>query len=133
VVLKERDLRLSDFKYVGSVFGGEAKHSIASEVSYDWAKVNSRSLGVLSTGSGRLMLAMLESAVHDYYVGSGLEKGKVLGIRNSVAYKDANRWIFGSCDTEYIFSFNRVCEVLGLDVECVRVAIRQHKAFTYKD
>lgn len=62
----------------------------------------------------RLMLAVLENAI-DAYLGNA---GSLRGIRLA-RYREASDW-FRSGDTDWPFSFVRICEACGLDPVLVR-------------
>jgi hypothetical protein len=69
----------------------------------------------------RLLLALLEDAVHCFQT-------YVLATKPSERqlFHDAEDWI-NSTDTEWFFSFENVCEVLGLRASCIRRALQQWK------
>ena len=64
-----------------------------------------------------LIAAILEDAVHEYrkYRRAGDPKGKK-------RFRDAEKWIMNR-SSDWIFSFDNVCELLGLDPEYVRRGI----------
>jgi hypothetical protein len=66
----------------------------------------------------RLMLAVLEDAVHLYQIGG---RGDA---RTRRLYAETERW-FASTDTSWPFSFVVICQVLGLDPEYVRSGLRR--------
>jgi hypothetical protein len=61
-----------------------------------------------------LIAAILEDAVHEYrkYKGARNPEGKE-------RFRAAQRWLMGNRD-DWIFAFNNVCELLGLDPDYVR-------------
>ena len=69
----------------------------------------------------RLMLSVLEDAVACYqkYLSARDAKGKAL-------FRDAEEWIVAG-DTEWPFSFENICEILGFDVEYVRQGLLRWK------
>jgi hypothetical protein len=77
-----------------------------------------RRSGVVTRPEHRLMLAVLEDAVHVYQIGgSG-------GARTRRLYAETEQW-FASTDTSWPFSFVRICQVLGLDPDYVRAGLRR--------
>jgi hypothetical protein len=69
----------------------------------------------------RLMFAVLEDAVHLYLAGPGSGT-----IRVRRLFDEAERWIT-SDDASWPFSFVIVCQVLGLDPDCIRAGLRRSK------
>jgi hypothetical protein len=67
----------------------------------------------------RLMFAVLEDAVHLYLAGRGSGT-----IRVRRLFDEAERWIT-SDDASWPFSFVIVCQVLGLDADCIRAGLRR--------
>ena len=68
----------------------------------------------LPEGEYRLMLAVLEDAMHCFVQHAGaFDRDK------RALYVDAARWITGPSDAG-LYSFENVCDVLGLDVDFVR-------------
>jgi len=65
-------------------------------------------------GEQRLMLAVLEDAIHVY-----CKESAIPGRRNSWLFREAEEWI-ESGDHSRVFSFACICEVLGLDAEYIR-------------
>ena len=61
-----------------------------------------------------LLVAILEDAIHTYrkYRASRDRVGKE-------RFREAEQWVMGGSD-EWIFSFNNVCELLGLNPDYVR-------------
>lgn len=68
-----------------------------------------------------LLQAILEDAVHCYrkYVSARDRAGRE-------QFREAEEWIMGGANG-WIFSFNNVCEYLGLDPEYVRRGVRESK------
>ena len=65
-------------------------------------------------GEQRLMLAVLEDAIHVY-----CKESAIPGRRNSWLFREAEEWI-ESVDDSWILSFACICAVLGLDAEYIR-------------
>jgi hypothetical protein len=65
-------------------------------------------------GEKELMLAVLEDAIHTFqrYLGAGNEK-------ESKQFEEVQEWILGK-NGDSLFSFDNVCETLGLDPSYVR-------------
>jgi len=72
----------------------------------------------------RLLIAVLEDAVHVYRT----QAGAVLP-RQRALFADAEAWI-ESDDRSWIFSFESICDHLGLDPEYLRRGLRAHRART---
>ncbi len=68
----------------------------------------------------RLMLAVLEDAVQCYQ-----RFALARDARGHFEFEEAQRWIT-STDREWPFSFENICDVLGLDVEYIREGLRKH-------
>ena len=68
-----------------------------------------------------LIAAILEDAAHEYrkYKGARGPEGKE-------RFRAAQRWIMGNRD-DWIFAFNNVCELLGLNPDYVRRGLRGAK------
>ena len=64
----------------------------------------------------RLALAILEDAIHIYRMEGS-------GRRNLRLRLEAARW-FSSDDRSWCFSFERICEVLELDSDCIRRGLK---------
>jgi hypothetical protein len=64
------------------------------------------------TGEQRLMLAILCDAMHAY-------AAEMLRHRRPARLRELRRW-FESTDRAYVFSFESVCDALGLDAGYVR-------------
>ena len=77
--------------------------------------------GRRTTPERRLMLAVLEDAVHVYQVGClSTHTGGRLQARETAEW-------FGSDDTSSPFSFVTICEVFGLDPDYLRAGLRRWK------
>lgn len=66
-----------------------------------------------------LLLAILEDAIHCYR--------KFASARNRAGreqFREAEAWLMGG-DDGWVFAFDNVCELLGLDPEYVRRGLRQ--------
>lgn len=68
----------------------------------------------------RLMLAILQDAV-DTYQRHALAKS----ARQRAEFEDARDWI-ASTESEWVFSFENICSVLGIDADYVRDGLRRH-------
>jgi len=69
-----------------------------------------------------LLLAILEDAIHSYR--------KFASARNRAAreqFREAEEWLMGGGDG-WVFAFDNVCELLGLDPEYVRRGLRESAA-----
>ena len=69
-----------------------------------------------------LLLALLEDAIHCYR--------KFAGARNRAGrqqFREAEEWLMGGGDG-WVFGFENVCELLGLDPEYVRRGLRESAA-----
>ncbi|HUE31308.1 MAG TPA: hypothetical protein VMR79_10535 [Verrucomicrobiae bacterium] len=72
-------------------------------------------------GEHRLMAAILDDAVQTYCM------PRVARARGGWrAEREAGEWI-ESTDRSWIFSFERICEALDLDAECIRRGVRTWK------
>ena len=81
-----------------------------------------RRSGVVTCGEHRLMLAVLEDAVHLYQIGRArgdTRARRVLG--------ETERW-FASEETTSPFSFVTICQVFGLDPDYLRAGLRRWRA-----
>lgn len=69
----------------------------------------------------KLMLALLEDAVHIYqkYIRARSKKGEEL-------FSKTEDWILGE-DSDWLFSFNNVCDGLGLAPDYIRTGILHWK------
>jgi hypothetical protein len=75
-----------------------------------------------STGEQRLMIAILEQAVDDYMT--------LVAARDCVRqrmFADAEQWL-ASTDRSRLYSFETICDHLGLDVDYMRQGLRRWKA-----
>jgi hypothetical protein len=72
-------------------------------------------------GERRLMIAVLEDAIHVYRTQVGARDGRGLEL-----FRDAEEWIE---DTErsWLFSFENVCDVLDLDADYLRRGLHAWK------
>lgn len=78
-----------------------------------------RQAGAARVPEHRLMLAVLEDAVHQYQLGCDLPPG-----RASRAFRDVETW-FASETTASPFSFVTICQVLGLEPDYLRSGLRR--------
>src|SRR5580658_3542948 len=67
------------------------------------------------TGEQRLMLAMLADAINVYQQGA-LSRS----TRKRLLYIDAERWILGGATNLHAFSFDTVCDALGINPAVLR-------------
>jgi hypothetical protein len=66
----------------------------------------------------RLMLAILDDALRRF------EKNLVpLTLRGRREYQEVEHWLFKGKDAENVFSFENVCEAVGIEPNCLRTAI----------
>lgn len=69
-----------------------------------------------------LLMAILEDAVHCY------RKYRAARDRSGrERFREAEQWIMGEGD-DWLFSFNNICELLGLNPQFVRRGIREASA-----
>lgn len=70
-------------------------------------------------GELRLMVAVLEDAVECYrkYAAAQDEEGRRL-------FQEAAAWV-QSRDRRYLFSFENICELLGIDPDCLRAGLQR--------
>jgi hypothetical protein len=73
-------------------------------------------------GERRLMVAILEDAVDVYRKQAGARDRKRRQL-----FDDAEAWIESS-DTSWIFSYQNICDVLGIDATYLRKGLRAWKA-----
>jgi hypothetical protein len=73
-------------------------------------------------GERRLMVAILEDAVDVYRKQAGARDRKRRQL-----FEDAEAWIESS-DTSWIFSYENICDVLGIDATYLRKGLRLWKA-----
>jgi len=71
-----------------------------------------------------LIVAILEDAIHDYQ-----KYRRARDAAGKEQFREAEEWIMHR-GKEWIFSFDNVCEFLGLDPECVRRGLRALKRDT---
>ena len=69
----------------------------------------------------RLMLAVLETAVNDYFKSAGASDRERLAL-----FREVEEWV-ESRDPRWLFSFENICDVLGLDADYVRGGLRAWK------
>ena len=67
------------------------------------------------TGEQRLMLALLADAINVYQQGA-LSRS----TRKRMLYVDSERWIMSDCCSRHAFSFETVCECLGINPVVLR-------------
>ncbi len=67
----------------------------------------------------RLMLAVLEDAVHAYQTGCASDGGE-----RRLHFRETAEW-FASDDTEWPFSFVTICQHFGIEPEYVRAGLRR--------
>ncbi len=72
-------------------------------------------------GERRLMIAVLEDAVHCFRKNLHATDPKVRQL-----FLDAEEWIMGS-DSTWFFSFENVCETLGIDPDYLREGLLRWK------
>ena len=78
-------------------------------------------------GERRLMIAVLEDAIHVYRTQVGAREGRGLEL-----FRDAEEWIEND-DRTWMFSFLNLCDILDLDGEYIRRglhALKQRAAGT---
>jgi hypothetical protein len=78
-------------------------------------------------GERRLMMAVLEDAVHAYCKTVGATK-----TRARQDFREAEEW-FESRETHWLFSFEVICDVLGLEADYIRRGLREWKARAGRD
>jgi hypothetical protein len=69
---------------------------------------------------GRLMLAILQDAVECYQ-----RHALARNPRNRAEFEEAKQWI-ASSDSDWVFSFENICNVLGIDPDYVRCGLANH-------
>lgn len=72
-------------------------------------------------GERRLMVAILEDAVDVYRKQAGARDRKRRQL-----FEDAQSWIESS-DKSWIFSYENICDVLGIDADYLRAGLRRWK------
>jgi hypothetical protein len=65
-----------------------------------------------------LLAAILEDAIHNYR-----KYGQARDREGKERFREAEEWLMNSAN-DWIFCFNNVCELLGLDPEYVRSGLR---------
>ncbi len=78
-------------------------------------------------GERRLMIAVLEDAVGVYRKQAGVREG-----RNREIFLEAEEWIEDQ-DRTWLFSFQNICDVLGLDADYLRRGLRAWKTQALED
>jgi len=73
------------------------------------------------SGEWRLMVAILEDAVNVYLKQAGAQEGP-----NRQLFDEAEQWIEAE-DATYIFSFESICDIVGLDLAYLRRGLRAAK------
>jgi hypothetical protein len=68
-----------------------------------------------------LLAAILADAIHDYR-----KYGQAWDREGKERFREAKEWIMNSAN-DWIFCFNYICELLGLDPEYVRSGLRDAK------
>jgi len=73
----------------------------------------------------RLMMAVLEDGISCFqrYISARGRKGQTL-------FREAEEWIFSQTENDWLFSFENVCEVLGVDPNYIRYGLTQWKKET---
>ncbi len=80
-----------------------------------------RRAGVVRCSEHRLMLAVIEDAVDIYQVGCDRD------ARSRRLFRETEEW-FASDDDGPPFSFVTICQVFGLDPDCVRAGLLRWRA-----
>ena len=78
------------------------------------------------TPEGDLLIAILEDAIYSYRKYRGARDGE--GKEN---FREAEEWIMKARE-DWIFSFNSICELLGLDPDYIRRRLRESDARSNK-
>ena len=78
-------------------------------------------------GERRLMIAVLEDAVSVYRKQAAVREG-----RNREIFLEAEEWIEDQ-DRSWLFSFQNICDVLGLDADYLRRGLRALKTQALED
>ena len=73
-----------------------------------------------------LLIAILEDAIYSYRKYRGARDGE--GKEN---FREAEEWIMKARE-DWIFSFNNICELLGLDPDYIRRRLRESDARSNK-
>ncbi|MGH7796300.1 MAG: hypothetical protein ACREQ2_15630 [Candidatus Binatia bacterium] len=71
-----------------------------------------------------LLAALLQDAIHDYR-----KFKKARDREGRERFREVEEWINESA-SDWIFSFNNVCELLNLEPDCVRRALHERKRRT---
>ena len=71
------------------------------------------------TGERRLLLAVLEEAVHTYY-----KYCQVRTRREQQLFSEVQEW-FLSQDTYWLYAFENICSHLGFDPDCIRTGLQR--------
>ena len=74
------------------------------------------------TGEQRLMLALLADAINVYQQGVASRN-----TRKRMLFVDAERWITGSSKCHHAFTFDTVCDALGINPDMLRRRMRTWK------
>jgi hypothetical protein len=77
--------------------------------------------GKVLSAEPRLLFAVLEEAIHSYKTHI-----RAMRPRDRQIFREAEEWI-ESVDTQWFFSFENVCEILGLSADSVRQAMQEWK------
>jgi len=84
-----------------------------------FAEIGSRSMPAnWNSPERQLMIAVLGDAIACF------QKGPAPGRGAARTYREAELWIF-SPGPDWLFSFDRVCDVLGIDAEYIRSGLRR--------
>ncbi len=92
------------------------KALLAPEIVLQSQFLSERASPIRFSGEYRLALAVLHDAIQIYCMEGS-------GRRNLQLRREAARWLHSS-DHSWCFSFERICETLGLDPDCVRRGLR---------
>lgn len=76
----------------------------------------------LWTAEKRLLLAILEQATDDYVLHTN-----ATSVRNRRYHRNAERWLFEDVRDRFMFSFQDVCDILGINSEWYRGGVRKLK------
>ena len=90
-------------------------------LSIDGAFLDSQGRSRARSGEEKLMLALLEDGIDSFfkYLRAADDKGRQIS-------EEIDKWIFGR-DSDWIFSFDNVCETLGINPSCLRAKLGQWK------
>ncbi len=92
------------------------KALLAPEIVLQSQFLSERASPIRFSGEYRLALAVLHDAIQIYCMEGS-------GRRNLQLRREAGRWL-NSDDRSWCFSFERICEALGLDPDCIRRGLR---------